>query len=135
MDYSVPRPVKSQFSGGREIYPECGPGWHDLIQNTVNKIDDHIKHILETNPKDEHFNNFSYLQIKEKYGGLRIYTSYTTGYIEGVIDLAEAMSYVICENTGNAGVLCMSGGWLKTLCLEEAANLGYKPYSQEDRMY
>lgn len=135
MSYEVPRSLKSQFTYGRDIYPECGPGWLDLIQNTINTIDEHIRNLIHKNPNDENLKNFSYLQIKEKYGGLRIYTSYTTEYIEGVIDLAEAMSYTICENTGKPGVLCMSGGWMKTLCHEEAASLGYKPYSREDRLF
>jgi len=54
-------------------------------------------------------------QIKEKYGGLRIYFSGGDDYVEGLVSMAEAISYNICEVCGNKGQP-NKGGWITTLC-------------------
>jgi hypothetical protein len=70
-------------------------------------------------------------QIKEKYGALRFYYSIVNGstiQVEILDDLAEQMmskSEYICEITGQSGLLCSRGGWLKTLCYSEARKLNY----------
>lgn len=67
------------------------------------------------------------LQIKEKLGTLRIYTSGgNSTYLDGVIGLAESLCASTCEITGTPGVLCVKKGWLKTLCEEERIKLGYE---------
>ncbi len=45
----------------------CGPGWHKLIRETCEKI-------AALNPPD-----FQFVQIKEKFGGLRLYAQGNTG--------------------------------------------------------
>lgn len=125
--------VKSKFSQNGDILLECGPGWYDLVQHAVKLIDDHVEHIAKRDSNQLLLDEFRYDQIKEKFGGLRIYTTYEDEFIRGVINMAESLSYAICETTGASGTLCIRGSWLKTLCLEEAARQGYKPYSREDR--
>jgi hypothetical protein len=56
-------------------------------------------------------------QIKEKFGGLRIYFSGGDDYVSGVIGMAEDMSYKLCEVCGNKGNANKSG-WIATLCDE-----------------
>ena len=126
--------ISTAFAVNKTIYPECGPGWNDIIQNAVKMIDGHVSKLIGSGKAGDALNNFEYSQIKEKYGGLRIYVSFEDDYIHGVIDMAEAMSYTVCENTGKPGTICIRGGWLKTLCLEEAAKNDFRPYSVEDRM-
>lgn len=67
---------------------------------------------------------FQFTQIKEKFGGLRVYyTKYVDentdhdAYYQGIIDMAEAMSYRICETCGKPGKL-RGGYWLYTACDE-----------------
>lgn len=125
--------ITSAFAEDKRIYPECGPGWNDIIQNAVKLIDGHVSKVVGEDPENG-FKHFQYQQIKEKYGGLRMYVSLEDDYIRGIIDMAESMSYSVCEHTGKPGTICIKGSWLKTLCLEEAAKHEYRPYSNEDRL-
>lgn len=54
-------------------------------------------------------------QVKEKYGGLRIYFTGGDDYVEGIISMAEEYSYKVCEVCGNSGKP-NKGGWITTLC-------------------
>lgn len=56
-------------------------------------------------------------QVKEKFGGLRFYYRGGDEYIEGLVAMAESMSYVTCEVCGSPGKR-NSGGWIRTLCGE-----------------
>ena len=72
-------------------------------------------------------------QIKEKFGGLRFYISGGDEQVRGMIHMAEYLCSKTCEVTGNAGVLCVRGGWYKTLSpelLTEGIYKGYKPVKQ-----
>jgi hypothetical protein len=56
-------------------------------------------------------------QIKEKFGGLRVYIDGNDDYIRGVISLAEKLSYSICEDCGtNHNVTQNKKGWIRSLC-------------------
>lgn len=72
-------------------------------------------------------------QIKEKFGGLRFYYSGGDQQIAGMVHFAEYLCNKTCEVTGNPGVLCVRGGWYKTLSpelLKESTYEGYKPVKQ-----
>jgi hypothetical protein len=99
---------------------EHGDGWHSILRAACKLIDTHTNRrtqdgvtcdvfILETKPA------FHFVQIKEKYGTLRLYHHGGDSYCEGVIDMAEAMSAVTCEQCGNPGK-STGGGWISTLC-------------------
>ena len=67
--------------------------------------------------------NYEVLQIKEKFGGLRYYVTISgdvdnadNSIIQGIIDMAEQLSFLICEECGGHGRLKSLQGWLKTLC-------------------
>lgn len=85
---------------------ECGDGWYDLIRNVCEKI------------KDE--SDVYFLQIKEKFGGLRMYISSGSSKTHSIIDKAEEKSFKICEICGKPGKT-KNEGWLRTLC-EECRN-------------
>ena len=101
---------------------DVGEGWKDLCIRTFEKIADaYIKY-------DTELQRFALIQMKEKFGGLRIYLGgMATGLYDEVYDIvsnAEEESYTICEKCGKPGKL-RDTGWMKTLCEEHALALGY----------
>ena len=99
---------------------ECSDGWFDLIYNACACIANHLKNRPECPPVE-------FTQIKEKFGGLRLYYFGGDEYVHGVCSMAEAMSYKICEVTGDKGQLCSTGHWLRTLSPAQAEKHGYTP--------
>lgn len=105
---------------------ECGNGWYEIISNVCWMIKQHEdnkrwrQEYLEKNEPERLANEPEYFpvkfdQVKEKYGGLRLYFSGGDEYVEGLVRMAEAISYTICEVCGNKGNL-NKGGWISTLC-------------------
>lgn len=54
-------------------------------------------------------------QIKEKFGTLRFYYEGGDDHIAGLVDMAESMSAIMCEECGAHGHLT-GKGWIRTLC-------------------
>lgn len=54
-------------------------------------------------------------QVKEKFGTLRIYYHGGDEYISGLVDMAQSISSVTCEQCGAPGE-SRDGGWIRTLC-------------------
>lgn len=107
---------------------ETGNGWYEIISNLCWMIKQHEdnkewrkKYLEENDPEklkqESQYFQVKFDQIKEKYGGLRIYFSGGDDYIDGLVSMAEAMSYKICEICGNKGKPNKSG-WITTLCEE-----------------
>ena len=104
---------------------EIGNGWYELLSSVCWRISQHEKNIEDTKRiladqpekiKDElEYFPVKFDQVKEKFGGLRIYFTGGDDYVEGVISMAEEYSYKICEVCGNAGKP-NEGGWIATLC-------------------
>lgn len=105
---------------------ECNNGWYELLSSICWRIFQHEQNIYERiatrnkfgTPNDQ--SDLDYVavkfdQIKQKFGGLRIYFSGGDDYIEGVVDMAEEYSYKVCETCGNSGKP-NKGGWITTLC-------------------
>ena len=80
-----------------------GEGWASLIKLAFEKLPEGIKIV----------------QVKEKYGGLRIYTDYggNNAFTALIHDL-ERRSVTICEVCGKPAKIDTSRYWLKTLCEE-----------------
>lgn len=109
---------------------ECREGWNNLIEavcaiacQRLNDIKwrlgiykerpeaEQLKIDLEEAIKDLP----SFLQIKEKFGTLRIYTGGATPEVQGAIAVAELLSAVTCEHCGCKGTR-WNIGWIHTLC-------------------
>lgn len=91
---------------------ECDDGWYWLIDNLCNSIQTYI----DNNPHLE-ITQVIATQVKEKFGGLRFYITGGDDIIEGMIWLAENMSFNMCEKCGNKeNVSQTASGWIKTLC-------------------
>jgi hypothetical protein len=112
---------------------ECSIGWYDILSSLCWMISQHEENIVwntEFKQKTEPDYKSDYVpvkfdQIKEKFGGLRVYYSGGDGYVGGLVGMASAMSYKICEACGERGSP-NKGGWIVTLC-DGCRN---KPYDQ-----
>ena len=106
------------FPGGEESQIDVPKGWEVLVYDLCNKISERVLHNKEVP-------DVNVLHIKEKFAFLRYYISGGDDIIHNMIMEAEEVSSLICEVTGQEGFLCQKGGWLKTLCEEQAQSLGY----------
>ncbi len=112
-------PMESCMSFGIE----CGLGWYDIISSVCYQIQQHEENergFEKWKQKDDpsyksECCSVTFDQIKEKFGGLRIYFSGGDSYIDGVVSMAEEMSYKICETCGSPG-RPNKEGWIITLC-------------------
>lgn len=91
---------------------EVNDGWFDLLWELSEKIQNEVDKLDKEKKED-----FYVLQVKEKYGTLRYYTSFITDEIDAAISQAEDKSYEICEICGKAGRL-NEGGWYAVRCKE-----------------
>lgn len=89
---------------------ECGDGWYEILDGLCNLILQHEQQM----DLDQYY-PVKFDQVKEKYGGLRVYFSGGDDYIEGLVDMTESISYKTCEVCGNAGK-SNKEGWISTLC-------------------
>lgn len=87
---------------------ECGDGWYTLLSDLGRALDGiPVKAV----------------QVKEKFGTLRCYTStgesdlpeHTHAFIDAAVAEAERASGVTCEDCGAPGER-VAGGWIRTLC-------------------
>lgn len=108
---------------------ECGDGWFDLIYNLCKDIGKEYRK-MDENARE----TFYVQQVKEKFAGLRFYTSHLGNEkISDLIEEAENKSYKICELCGNeTGSVHTSspsgvGGWYRTLCEKCAKESDYHP--------
>jgi len=102
---------------------DCGDGWYDILSSLCFMIKQHEdNNIWQTEYKQKTDATYTsdyypvkFDQIKEKFGGLRIYYTGGDSYIEGLVSMAESFSYQICEPCGERGKP-NKGGWISTLC-------------------
>ncbi len=109
-----------------------GDGWFELIDCLCGNIHEAIKFENECveryketggkdwtwKPADKPHNYPEVHQIKEKFGGLRFYCATPSGTryeIRGMLQLAESMSFRICDSCGNKGKT-RDHAWRRTLC-------------------
>ena len=114
-------PMESCMSWGIE----CNNGWYELLSSLCWRIFQHEKNIedrkriLADQPEKikEELSYFpvKFDQVKEKYGGLRVYFTGGDDYVDGIVSMAEEYSYKVCEVCGNSGKP-NKGGWITTLC-------------------
>lgn len=83
-----------------------GEGWASLVNEVFDRKESYGKPITIS-------------QVKEKYGGLRIYTNEFDDEFDQFLYDVEMRSFSICEDCGKAGQL-RGGGWYRTLCDEHA---------------
>jgi len=79
---------------------ECLDGWYEIIRGFCEIAKDSGVEIT---------------QIKEKFGGLRLYYHGGDDCVDGACRMAEEMSYRTCESCGRPGRPNESG-WIMTRC-------------------
>lgn len=110
-------------------YIGCGNGWYNLLDKGCYLIQNRLEYLKKSGQPL----SFAWTQIKEKFGGLRVYNSGSDEYIKGVVDTIESLSYNVCEVSGQEGRLrtrkLVDGelvrAWVKTLSDSEALKEGY----------
>lgn len=90
-----------------------GEGWLPLFEKLCAHIDNHIK--WKKGSSGEVI-EFRWTQLKEKFGSGRFYYYGGDDYIEGMIALAESLTYITCEDCGNVAKERNDHGWYSTLC-------------------
>lgn len=119
----------------------CGDGWYNILDAMCANIQGHIDHSHEQikwahkwnanvndpnyvwtafvdrveRPIPEPVEQVVAIQVKEKFGGLRFYYNGGDDHIQGVVNMAESMSYRTCEECGAPGK-SNNEGWIRTLC-------------------
>lgn len=94
----------------------CGDGWYELIDTLCGDIQNHILNKNRNKEEKDHL-ICQAVQVKEKFGGLCFYIYGGDEYIEGLISMAESMSYRLCSECGNASIKNDTHrGWVYTLC-------------------
>lgn len=86
-----------------------GAGWAELIKQVFTFMET-IKEPVKI------------VQVKEKWGGLRIYTDCMNEKMDNFITRMERHSFSICEACGKKGALYKRGGWYFTSCDEHAGD-------------
>jgi hypothetical protein len=86
---------------------DVGPGWHDLLDRLHADL-------AAADP------GYQTVQVKEKFGCLRVYLRRTPGPLMAILSRFEALSATVCENCGKPGTrkARTPHGWIKTFCGE-----------------
>jgi RNA polymerase-binding transcription factor DksA len=91
-------------------------GWAGLIMPFLAEVEKYNENKKENDP-----NRIYILQIKEKFGGLRIYLQGPKQF-QDMADKAEENSYHICMDCGSPiNVGQTQTGWIRTICKDCAA--------------
>jgi hypothetical protein len=86
---------------------QVDPGWQPLIQEFLD--------FCEQLPYE-----VTIMQVKEKFGGLRIYMAYSNDEVEEKKAKLEKKASETCEICGQPGYLRTDRSWIKTLCDKHA---------------
>lgn len=97
----------------------CGDGWYDLIDCLCWQIKNRVENVNRRKKEDEEKLICEAVQVKEKFGGLCFYTYGGDEFIDGVISLAETLSYQTCSDCGKPSEKNDEHrGWIYTRCKE-----------------
>ena len=100
---------------------DVGDGWRDLLDSMCDNIE-RQEAVNKALGKDRVLVEF--VQIKEKFGGLRAY--FVGGYdddggydkaIKSIVDDAENKSFHVCEECGTTESVATKGSWIVSLCV------------------
>jgi hypothetical protein len=89
----------------------CGDGWYNIIYNLFEHIELELNKLPGAQRKA-----FIISDVKEKWGGLRIYAWGGTDFIDELITVVESLSEQTCETCGKQGKKLCKNGWYYTAC-------------------
>ena len=85
----------------------CGNGWYPILWELFTAIE------RELGPEP---GDFLVVQVKEKFGRLRVYVEPSCPAVEELIRAAKEKARRTCERCGQPGVLREDRSWWRTLC-------------------
>lgn len=94
------------------MYDDVPEGWRRAFGRIM--LEDYREVLL----RHGFINEFQWIQVKEKYGTLRLYSN---GAPDEVLELEHKYDYVsghICINCGRINVPTLTDGWVEPLCRE-----------------
>jgi len=100
------------------FYFECDDGWFDIIFNLCKDMQQEIN--------NSGCEQVVAAQVKEKFAGLRFYSSGGNEVTHAMIEKYSKLSSQTCEVTGGKGSTYEKNGWYKTLSAQSAILLGFK---------
>jgi len=125
----------SSFFDSKGLSFDCSDGWFFILNWMFVRVENSLNYINKDKPPEER-DSFIVLQVKEKFGTLRVYHTGTDNEeIFGHVVAAESLSSFICEESGvfNETVGTNSKGWIKTLCKDQAGfNSGWVSNYDDD---
>lgn len=99
---------QKSYYNGEQISYECGDGWFQLLKDMFEEIKEQM---------DKHNIEVLYIsQIKEKFGGLRVYADFPNKEIEDIAEKYENKSLTVCEYCGLPSHLRIFRGWVYNMC-------------------
>lgn len=116
MSFSRQRKMREMKANRAREDWEISSEWDSIVENFIRQLEDFEK-ILNV--------RVEVVQIKEKFGELRIYLDYNSselgpsgvGYLDGLVDITTRKASQVCERCGkNPAKLRTAGLWLSTLC-------------------
>ena len=106
----------------KEKYPnlavsiDCEDGWFTILETLLEQL---------SNVEEYEKVKLKIVQIKQKFGGLRVYVRFNENtpveiieHVRGLTQMAESMSYKICEYCGTTKNIGRSHGFIVTCCDE-----------------
>lgn len=91
---------------------EVGDGWFDILDEMCAKIQSYVDVEQE---KDPDFKQVEFTQVKEKFGGLRVYMDCYYDEVDKIVGEAERKAKKTCEDCSAPGSLNRNG-WITCLC-------------------
>lgn len=136
------------FQNEKRLSVYCPPGWVNLLDtifnqayHAINQVDGEISLLEQINTEASNPESIpenlarikelqeqrvklvedapQVMQVKEKFGALRVYISSSDPGLHAVCDAIGYLSYRTCEECGAPGKI-RSGGWIRTLCDKHA---------------
>lgn len=102
----------------KKFYFECGDGWFDIIFDLCRDMQQEVN--------NSGCEQVVAAQVKEKFAGLRFYSSGGNEVTHAMIEKYSKLSFETCEITGGRGYLCENHGWYKILSTQSSLLLGFK---------
>lgn len=105
----------------RVTHTEMGNGWFDLVDELCSCIQHRADWVIQQKVRIEPDIDIGEVQptvgqFKEKFGTARFHLDNCDLEMRGMIQMAEAMSYHICEDCGNKAT-ASTKGWIRRLCV------------------
>jgi hypothetical protein len=93
-------------------------GWFDILRRLCEDLEPLVAEFEQASGRQ-----FEVLQVKEKFGGLRIHVNHVNDGIRRRLEAAEQESFHTCEVCGQPGTL-REDSWIKTVCDEHVGEHG-----------